>query len=110
MNNITIDDFVDAAIKDGEFSQLGDSKSVNKNYKKLESIKSFLLNNSTTFVSDLQKLLSHENNSVRLHAAVSLLPYLPKEASTTLKKLSSVPGLLGFTAKMTLSEWKKNNL
>ncbi len=107
---ITIEDFINAAIMDGELSQLGDSKQVNKNYKNLESIKSYLLNNSETFIFDCKKLLSHENNSVKLHAAVTLLPYSSKEAVLTLKNLSSMKGLLGFTATMTLSESKKGNI
>ena len=107
MKTITIANFVKAAIKNEELSKLGDSKQINKNYKNLESIKSYLLNNSETFISNCKKLLSHENNSVKLHAAVTLLPYSYKEAVSTLKQLSSVQELLGFTAEMTLSEFKK---
>ena len=107
MKTITIKDFINAAIKDEELSKLGDSKQINKNYKNLESIKSYLLNNSEIFISDCRILLSHENNSVKLHAAVTLLPYSYKEVVSTLKQLSSVQELLGFTAEMTLSEFKK---
>lgn len=110
MKNITIENFINAAILDGEFSKLGDSKQVNKNYKNLESIKSYLLKNEETFITDCKKLLSHENDSVKLHAAVTLLPYSSKEAISTLKQLSTIQGLLGFTAKMTLSEYKKGNI
>ncbi len=110
MKNITIEDFINAAIMDEELSKLGDSKQVNKNYKNLESIKSYLINHSETFISDCKKLLYHENNSVKLHAAVALLPHSSKEAISTLKQLSSAQGLLGFTAKITLSEFKKGNI
>ena len=49
MKNITIENFINTAIMDGEFSKLGDSKQVNKNYKNLESIKGYLLKNPDCF-------------------------------------------------------------
>jgi len=54
-------------------------------------------------------LLKHEECYVRLWPAYFLLNTNKNEAEKTLKDLCQLKGLIGITAEMTLSEWKRVN-
>lgn len=58
----------------------------------------------------LRHLLDHPNHWVKKSAAARLLNHAPEVAVPVLTGLSEKLGMLGFDARMTLSEWRKGNL
>ena len=52
------------------------------------------------------QLLDHEDDYVRLHAACALLHEKSEDALSTLSDLAEKKSILGFTAKMTISEYR----
>ena len=56
------------------------------------------------------QLLDHEDDYVRLHAACALLHEKSEDALSTLSDLAEKKSILGFTAKMTISEYRKGNI
>ncbi|OQB24674.1 MAG: hypothetical protein BWY11_00896 [Firmicutes bacterium ADurb.Bin182] len=104
-----IDKFVNACIEKGRFEELGDSKSGNKCYKIIRSVYEQLRDSGR--LNELTTLLEHENPYVRLWASSYALQIVPKQAEETLEKLSAIKSVMaGFSAKITLQEWKKGNL
>lgn len=62
-------------------------------------------------LSELVKLLDHENENVRLWVSTHLLTYDEKLAKDSLKKIADRKvGLASFSAEMTLQEWSKGKL
>jgi len=62
-------------------------------------------------LSELVDLLEHEDPYVRLWAASYTLQIMPTKAEKVLEEISHVKGVMaGFSAKMTLEEWKKGTL
>ena len=62
-------------------------------------------------LSELVKLLDHENENVRLWVSTHLLTYDEKLAIDSLKKIADRKvGLVSFSAEMSLQEWSKVNL
>lgn len=55
-------------------------------------------------------LLQSRNPAIRMGAAGLLLPTLPEQAEPVLEQLANQPRLLGFSANMTLREWKAGRL
>ncbi len=104
-----IEKFVNACIEKGRLEELGDSKSGNKYYKVIRSVYERLRDSGRLI--ELTTLLEHENPYVRLWASSYVLQIVPKKAEEALEKLSAIKGVMaGFSAKITLQEWKKGNL
>lgn len=101
--------FIKACTLKGAYSELGDSKNANKQYKKVHETYLFFKNKNRLDV--LLELLNHDNPYVRLGASTYTLQIDPQRAEKTLEELLGVRrGLLGFEAQMTLQEWRKGNL
>lgn len=102
--------YVETARNHGDAIENGDYKKANSNYKKnmkaLDKLRQF----GKEGCDELFNLLNHDNLRVRLSAATQLLNTKNKEAIHTLKKISKEPGIVGFSAKMVLKEWKSGNL
>lgn len=62
------------------------------------------------WINGFLPLLDDENPGVRLRAASILLPYETKRAEAALRKLCFTSGLIGFSAKMVLNEWRSGKL
>ena len=104
-----IEVFINASIEHGKASEEGNHKVGNKNYYKIVDAAKYL--NENDLVSELKKLLSHENISVQMWAATYLLE---KHESEAVKLLISISNKniahYSFDAKITLDEWNKGNL
>ncbi len=110
MERKIIQKYVDLVIKRGIFQEEGNSKESNKLYDKIEKYRKTMKDNMELYIEDLKNLLNHENDYVRLTTAFTLLPFLEKKSEDVLEKISIKRGLVGFSAKMILQEWKKGNL
>ena len=109
VNNI-ISDFVDASINNGIAQEDGNANQANKYYRVIEKRKKWLIDHDELCNPDFLKLLNHENDYVRLHVSCALLHVKDREALNTLSYLSKKMGILGFTAEMTISEYKKGHI
>ena len=101
-------EFVELCIKKGNADESGQYKIGNKCYSLLISYYYELKANGD--LNSLMPLLKHEECYVRLWSAYFLLNTNKNEAEKTLKDLCQLKGLIGITAEMTLSEWKKGKL
>ncbi len=112
MQNIQgiINSYVESAINHGNSTMQGDSKLANKSYD--EIIKN--IKNLRTFGDEgnlkLEKLLKHDNESVRLWAATHSLKCNEKQAKSTLGSLAKSEGILSFNAEMVIIEWNAGRL
>ena len=105
-----ISDFVDASIKNGKAQEDGNANQANKFYSVIEKRRKWLVEHNELCNIDFLKLLNHENDYVRLHVACTLLHVKSEEAIATLSALAEKKGILGFSAKMTISEYKKGHI
>ena len=106
---IELENFINACVAKGKAEQIGDSDSDKLHYDIIDSIYQLLKN--STRLNDLVELLEHENPYVRLWAAYYCLQVTPSKAENALKKLSKEKGVMaGFSAQITLDEWRKGNL
>ena len=70
----------------------------------------FELKQTEQGIQQLLLALKHTEGFVRLNASFALLNIFPNEAEDTLEKLSKEHGHLGFSAEITLEEWRKGTL
>ncbi|MCL2224012.1 MAG: DUF2019 domain-containing protein [Defluviitaleaceae bacterium] len=106
--NSELERFVAACVARGEAEEEGNSEKATVQYKIIDSICSKL--KEANRLEELQSLYDHEDLYVRLWAAGLTLELPNSRAEEVLIMLSSFRGLLGFSAEMTLSEWRKGNL
>lgn len=104
-----IESYINAAIKHGEFTEEGDYKQANKQYKIIQSNLN-VLKASEEGINQLKGLMEHQSDYVRLWASSHLLSVEEKKARRVLSELAKKPGFLGLTAQTTLDEWSKGNL
>lgn len=100
--------FEEAAIKQGEAIDEGNSKAANRNYDKIAEVAKFLRANKC--IKELSVFYEHSNVSVRLFAAAYLLPVDEKRSLEVLYEISQMRGIESHNAKMTIQEWKNGNL
>lgn len=105
-----LEEFVAACIKQEDSLEHGDSKTANKQYRIIQSIRRDLKANPLYGIEKLIPFLEHPSANVRLVAAFSLIPIIPEQAKAVLRALSAGRGLVSFSAEMILSEWEKGNL
>ena len=108
--NEIIIDFVNASISNGKAQEEGNANQANKYYRIIEKRKKWLIDNNELCNSKFVQLLDHEDDYVRLHVSCALLHEKSEEALRTLMDLTEKKGILGFSAKMTISEYKKGNI
>lgn len=109
INNIILD-FVNASINNGIAQEEGKSNQANKYYRVLEKRKKWLVDHNELCNVKFLELLNHENEYVRLHVSCALLHVKNKEAINVLSDLAKKKGILGFSAKMTISEYEKGHI
>jgi len=102
--------YQDAALQHGHGLDTGDSKTANKQYHALRAIEKELRRRGSDGFALFVNLMHHEAPWVRLAAAAYGLRFAPAQAETVLQELVSLSGTCGFTAEMTLAEWRKGNL
>ena len=106
---IELDNFINACIAKGKAEQTGDTDADKFHYDVIGSVYNLLKNNNR--LTDLVELLEHEDPYVRLWAAYYCLRVTPSKAEETLKTLSKEKGVIvGFSAQITLDEWRKGTL
>ena len=114
MNNIDslIPKYIQLSIEHRENIQNGNYKNANKAYRRLRTIYRKLEENKGLAIPFLQYLLKEENASVRSWAASHALGLnvLTNDAEKVLSEIveTDKTTMLGFSAEMTLSQWKKN--
>ena len=86
-----------------------DSKSANKEYRKMMLALKDIRKTPDRGLAFLTGL-THDDDDLALSAAVDLLPLDEKLAIRTLKKIAKGPGENGFVAEMTLREWKAGRM
>ena len=112
MNNINnvISDFENASINNGLAQEEGNANQANKFYRVIEKRRTWLIEHDELHNEKFLELLNHENDYVRLHAACALLHVENERALNTLSELTINKGILGFSAKMTISEYQKGHI
>jgi HEAT repeat protein len=105
-----LEEFVEACLKQEDSIKRGDSKTVNKQYRIIQGIRSDLKKNPHYGLEKLIPFLEHPSANVRLSVAFTLIPILPERAKEVLQALAAGRGTIAFNAEMTLSEWEKGNL
>tara|TARA_R110002072_G_scaffold303099_1_gene493492 strand:- start:218980 stop:219327 length:348 start_codon:yes stop_codon:yes gene_type:complete len=86
----------------------GDSTRANRLYRDVSKLFEQIVSEGCRH--KLLELLDHEEPVVRSKAAFHSLSIDPSKAESTLEAVSQEPGIVGFNAGMTLSEWRKGNL
>ena len=109
VNNI-ISDFVNASINNGIAQENGNANQANKYFRVIEKRRKWLIDHNELCNADFLNLLNHENDYVKLHVSCALLHVKDDEAINTVSYLTEKKGILGFTAKMTISEYKKGHI
>lgn len=108
--NTVITDFVESAINDGIAQENGNANQSNKNLRRIEKRIKWLVEHEELGNIKFVKLLAHQNDYVRYHTACALLHEKENMAIDTLKEISKKRGILGFSAKMTISEYKNGHI
>ncbi len=108
--NEWIANYINASINYGKAQEEGNSKEVNKNANIIQKIRQEIKKDFNAYTKQIESLLMHENDYVRLKAAFDLLTIQSDKAEKVLVELSKKRGLIGFEAEMTLQEWKNGNL
>jgi hypothetical protein len=100
--------FEEAATKHAEATEQGDYKTGNKCYATIAKAMTFLKEQGE--VLTLLKFINHASVGVRMWAATFLLPVQENDGVKVLEEIAAETGIHSFTAKTTLSEWRKGNL
>lgn len=108
--NEIIMDFVESAINNGIAQEEGNANKANKYYRRIEKRLKWLSEEGELCNGLFLDLVNHQNDYVRYHAACALLHEKEEVALETLEKISEKRGILSFSAKMTISEFKKGNI
>lgn len=101
-------EYIEAAIKQRDSSYSGDSKIANKQYRILKRIYK-QIEEDVVDRKILLELLNNDNISVRGWAAAHMLGlgFEVALAEKELERIAVDPGMVGFSAKMTLKTWKQ---
>ncbi|MBI2682253.1 MAG: hypothetical protein HYX26_03400 [Acidobacteriales bacterium] len=104
--------FLETAQRRSEYLRRCDSKRANREFEKLERIKSKLRALPDRGKAILKRAVaSTDDSEVLIEAAALLLPIDERAALKTLQRISNGNlGIPSFTASMTISEWKAGRL
>ena len=100
--------YEEAAIKYAAAIDVGDYKTANKCYTVISKVTTYLKESNE--IGSLSTLLTHPSVGVRMWTATYLLPIMENEGIKVLEQIARETGIHSFTAKTTLSEWRKGNL
>jgi methionine synthase I (cobalamin-dependent) len=100
--------FSEMAKKRWEYLDNDDSTMGNKCYEELLKLAQELRDEGK--LQKLDVLLDNENEGVLFETASKLLTLNLRKAEQTLERLADKKGVLPFTAKMTLKQWKAGKL
>ncbi len=108
MKSDLIQKYKKAAELHGEGTLEGNSNKTSSAHDILIAVYSELKNNDS--VKDLRVLIKDPNSSVRTWSAMHLLPFFEDESINVLDEVSKEKSLVGFSASMTLKEWRAGKL
>jgi len=101
--------FEESSIEHIKASLNGDFKLANRNYSKIVKAATYLRDNDT--LSNLKRLLEHEEKGVQMWALTYLLSICEREAKKRLIEIRDADLThYSFHAKMILQEWESGNL
>ena len=99
-----------AAAAHGEATNKGDYIVGNKQHDIIVAVYRELRARGLEAQRSLFGLLDHPNEAVRGMAAADALEFAPEEGAPVLESLGKSTSIHGFTARVTLEEWKKGTL
>lgn len=102
--------YAEAAAAHGETYETGDYKKGNREYDILAANYRELRARGHHAQLHLLELLNDSNSHVRGWAASHALEFAPERGEPVLTELARRGGLTGFSAEMTLEEWRKGSL
>jgi len=105
-----LDSFVAAAADHGRHTLEGDARKTNAAFKKLHRAREALRANGDGGPSSLIALLFHGDASVRIWAALYLLPSNEGAALAVIDAVGKGEGLIALGARMTAREWRAGRL
>ena len=106
--NKLIEEYARVAIQLGTATEEGDSEATNLAYDQLDELFRNIVAEGLRL--ELLQLLDHRQPAVRSKTAFHTLAVSPERAEAVLAAVSKESGLVGFSAGMTLEEWRKGDL
>lgn len=105
-----VDSYRQAATQHGKSIEMGDHQVANRAADRVSTIYAELRRRGLEAQRQLLPLLEDTNLRVRGWAAAHALEFAKEKGESVLTKLALQPGLLGFSAQMTLTEWREGRL
>lgn len=99
-----------AATAHGEATAKGDYRAANKQHDIVVAAYREFRARGLEAQRSLFGLLDHPHEAVRGWAAAHALEFAPEEGAPVLESLAKSASIYGFTARVTLEEWKKGTL
>lgn len=99
-----------AAAAHDEATLKGDYRVANKQHDIVAAVYRELRNRGPEAQRSLLGLIDHPNEAVRAWAAAHALEFAPAEGEPVLELIANGTGILSFTVRVTLDEWKKGAL
>jgi len=106
--NAIFEKYVSLATAHGDATENGNSDQANIAYRKLDELFEEIKHKGLR--GELSQLLTHANPSVRSEAAFHTYVLDPCRSESVLEEVSTVPGLIGFSAGMTLRQIRNGEL
>ena len=105
-----IEKFRETALVHGKAAGEDDYKSANRYFDKIIALLPKILSHGSIGEAALLALTEDQDPSVACWAATYSLKFDANRALAVLGKLSKMPGVIGFDAKMVLELWQEGNL
>jgi hypothetical protein len=99
-----------AASAHGRATLDGNSKQANRKFHELNSAYAELRRRGDSELVHLEALLDDADPAVRGWAGAHLLLVSPSQAEAALEELVNMRGPIGFSARMTLEQWRQGQL
>jgi hypothetical protein len=109
MDNL-IEEYISLATKHGETTLTGDYKVGNKIHAKLMKIIERIRNADNVTKTQFVNLMYHNNVSVKIWTAGTLLKTYESEALSVLKGIEDNKDIFGLIAKTSIDSWRKGLL
>jgi len=104
---LLIEKFAQSARNHYNATLVGDWRSANKEANNIKKIYKNLQKMGIPAREALLAQIDNEDVSVSAMAAAYSLRYAPDKSLSALKRLATIPGLIGFEAKQAIMRWKE---
>lgn len=102
-----VEKYREISARHGHAIEAGNHKAANRDFDMIVAINEELRGRGTEAHRQLLGLLNDQEPGTRCWAATDVLVFAPQEGERALAELAKIPkSLVGFTAKMTLQQWK----